>query len=325
MISRPDLFINWADFPSIYEFGKDTLAVHWLEYSGEGVYDYDVRIRFSVDGGNSWSEDIIPHTDGKKTEHGFVSFFQSPKNEVGMIWLDGRHMSMASDHDHGGGDMALFTSIFSNDFSQKTETMLDGKVCECCPTASWWNDDRIVLAYRNRDDDELRNVHLIEYDKGNWRELGAITDDKWKIPGCPVNGPSLAGDNQQIGILWFTAPDGQAQIKFSQSNNSGKSFSDAIILSQTTPLGRVDLSYDYSQFFGSWIEMDESAGCYLVVKIIENEKNHTNPEIYSTDISCDRGSGYPQIEVWENQMLILWTLPGETPKIAGEWINLEQN
>lgn len=324
VISRNDLFVNWADFPSVNEFGRDTLAAHWLEYSGNGVYDYDVRLRFSTNCGKSWTDDIIPHKDGVKAEHGFVSFFPNPDGRIGLAWLDGRNMSIVSDYDHGGGEMALFTSIFENDLGQSTELIIDEKVCECCPTASWWNDDRILIAYRNRNPDETRNINIMEYSENVWTERGAIAEDNWQISGCPVNGPAMAGSNNQVGIIWFTAPEGKTLVKFIQSKNEGKEFGETVILSEDSPLGRVDLTYYNSQFFGSWIKMDEKAGCTLIVNKINNQNGSDDLNVFGSDISCDRGSGYPQIEVWEDRLLVLWTDLGDSTTITGEWISLKE-
>jgi hypothetical protein len=42
--SNENYFVNWADFPSIYHFGGDTISAHWLQKSGEGTFDYDVTV-----------------------------------------------------------------------------------------------------------------------------------------------------------------------------------------------------------------------------------------------------------------------------------------
>src|SRR5687767_4566857 len=39
---RDDLFVNWADFPSIAEDTNGVLYAHWLQKSGTGTYAYDV-------------------------------------------------------------------------------------------------------------------------------------------------------------------------------------------------------------------------------------------------------------------------------------------
>ncbi|GIT57465.1 MAG: hypothetical protein Ct9H300mP18_08940 [Candidatus Neomarinimicrobiota bacterium] len=63
--SGRDFFVNWADFPSIYHFGSNSIAAHWLERSGSGTYDYDVKVVTSNNRGKTWSLPQTPHNDGK--------------------------------------------------------------------------------------------------------------------------------------------------------------------------------------------------------------------------------------------------------------------
>ena len=83
-------FVNWADFPVVWPLGAGRLAAHWLQRGGPATYDYGVRVSFSEDGGDSWSEPWTPHEDGTPSEHGFVSVFGLGHGEAGMVWLDGR-------------------------------------------------------------------------------------------------------------------------------------------------------------------------------------------------------------------------------------------
>jgi len=68
-------FVNWADFPSMIALPDGSLAAHWLVKSGQGTYEYDVTISRSFDDGKTWSNPFVPHRDGAKAEHGFVSLF----------------------------------------------------------------------------------------------------------------------------------------------------------------------------------------------------------------------------------------------------------
>ena len=65
-------FVNWADFPVLIE-SSGMLVAHWLQMNGGPGTSYDVHITHSKDGGATWSDSVVPHSDGTKTEHGFVS------------------------------------------------------------------------------------------------------------------------------------------------------------------------------------------------------------------------------------------------------------
>src|SRR6266542_5422562 len=68
-------FVNWADFSSMVALPDGSLAAHWLVKSGPETFDYDVTISRSFDGGKTWGKPFVPHRDGVKAEHGFVSMF----------------------------------------------------------------------------------------------------------------------------------------------------------------------------------------------------------------------------------------------------------
>ena len=54
-----DLFVNWADFPSIAIFSDKTIAVHWLQKTGKSGFDYQINIALSSDNGQTWSNPKI--------------------------------------------------------------------------------------------------------------------------------------------------------------------------------------------------------------------------------------------------------------------------
>src|SRR5207244_3967080 len=56
IIERDDLFVNWADFPSVVEDVKGVLFAHWLQKSGSSTYACDVQMATSIDGGRTWNK-----------------------------------------------------------------------------------------------------------------------------------------------------------------------------------------------------------------------------------------------------------------------------
>ena len=318
--SSDHFFINWADFPSIFELDENTIVVHWPEMSAEGTYDYDVRISYSKDRGKTWSEPISPHRDGKKAEHGFVSFYKNETHELEMVWLDGREM--AGGHGHGSaGDMNLYTTSFDRDFKQRHDISIDAMVCECCPTSAIQLGDVTLVAYRDRNEAEVRNINILRKVNGEWENPYPVNEDGWIIPGCPVNGPKLAEKNGKVAITWFTAPEGVSQINVAFSNDLGKTFSDPIRVDAGKPQGRVDLEWlDEKTIIASWLEADEEYSSIVYRKI---ETNGTLSEIsYVESLGGGRGIGYPQFELMEDKTLFVWTNPLEKNQIISRWIDL---
>ena len=146
-------FVNWADFPSVVPISKDLWAAHWLAKSAGGTYAYDVNMALSTDAGRSWGKPFSPHTDGTRTEHGFVSLFPWQAG-VGALWLDGRNTQadQADGHseDHASGGMTLRSAVITPDAAAPEGQLVDDLVCDCCQTDVALSTRGPVAVYRNR-------------------------------------------------------------------------------------------------------------------------------------------------------------------------------
>ena len=316
--SGKNYFVNWADFPSIYHFGGDTISAHWLQKSGKGPYDYDVKVVQSTDRGVNWSKPQTPHRDGIKGEHGFVSFFRDMGNRLGMVWLDGRNMTM-EDNGHGYGSMNLYHATFASSGDLNWEMRMDDMVCECCPTASARTENALIIAYRNRSKQEVRDINIIRYANGNWYEPYAVNQDGWKITGCPVNGPMLATYENDIAIAWYTSPDATPMVNVAFSKDEGTSFESPIRIDLSQPIGRVDVIWlNENEVMVSWIESAEET-TNIVSTIVSKDGKAENARIVS-ELQPGRVTGYPQMEMVDDQLFFAWTEAGEGGGVKSKWV-----
>ena len=233
-----DFLVNWADFPSIRAAG-DRLVAHWLWRGGGRSYDYGVRLAWSEDGGATWSAPWTPHEDGTPTEHGFVSVFVDG-DAAWATWLDGRAMVDPS------GPMSLRARrLPSGEAAGWTgagpETLLDARTCECCQTSAAVAAGTPVIAFRDRAEGEVRDIHITRLLQDGWTESVPVHEDGWVIGGCPVNGPAMAALGQLVAVAWFTAPDGEAQVNVAFSEDAAATFGRPARLDLGRPLGRTDV------------------------------------------------------------------------------------
>ena len=314
-------FVNWADFPSLNKISDDTLVAHWLKKSGAGTYDYDIHLSFSYDNGLSWSKSEIPHTTTTKGEHGFVSISIGDKKHD-LVWLDGREMLM----EHGNneyGQMNLYHREFTNYGELGSEYLIDPKVCECCPTSSVLFEDTLVVAYRDRSDEEIRDIYIARKTGDTWEPSYPIHNDGWKIAGCPVNGPMLSIRSNQIAIAWYTAANDKAKVYVAYSDDLGKTFSNPIRVDNGMPLGRVDLEWiNDDEVLVSWIESSEQSS-NIVVRKVKNDLTMRD-KIVIAEVSKGRISGYPQMEILKDQILFAWTEISTKTSVASKWIPLSK-
>jgi hypothetical protein len=307
--SGTDWFVNWADVPSVIRLENGTLVGHWLQKSGPDTYAYDVRLSYSQDDGKTWSPSFTPHTDGSKTEHGFASLFQMPGAGLGLVWLDGRAMKPESghgDHGMGGGSMSVRFATFDSSWKRTAEAPIDLRVCECCPTTAVVTSDGPIAAFRNRTDDEVRDIYVSRLESGKWTEPKPVHQDDWRINACPVNGPMLSARGRDVAIAWFTAKnnDGKAFVAF--SHDAGRTFGAPIRLDDTGALGRVDVELmPNGSAIASWIEFAEQRAQFRVRRV-----DPTGARSESSTVSAlvgTRASGYPRIASRGDEIIFAWT------------------
>jgi hypothetical protein len=305
--SGTDWFVNWADVPSVVRLADGTLAAHWLQKSGPGTYAYDVRLSFSKDDGKTWTPSITPHHDGTATEHGFASLVQMPSVRDGLrvVWLDGR--AMKGGHDtHGGGDMSLRFASFDRNGKQLTETAVDARVCECCPTAAAATDDAVIVAYRDRSAQEVRDIHVARLEDGKWTTPFAVHADGWQIPACPVNGPALSARGRDVAIAWFTMKDGKGLAQAAFSSDAGRSFGPPVALADVDTIGRVDVALlEDGSAVASWIEIVEQKATFMIRRV--DRSGARSSAIAVAAIESGRGSGYPRMARDGSQLVFAWT------------------
>jgi len=297
--SGRDWFVNWADVPSVLRLADGTLAGHWLQKSASETYAYDVRLSFSKDDGRTWSPSVTPHHDDTPTEHGFASLFQMPGAGLGLVWLDGRAMA-------GGGAMTVRGAVFDVNGKQTSESLVDARVCECCPTTAVVTAEGPITAFRDRSDGEVRDIFVSRRERGKWSEPAAIHADGWKIQACPVNGPMLAARGRDVAAAWFTAVgmEGRAFVAF--STDAGHTFGSPIRLDDAGSLGRVDIELlDDGSAVASYIEFADQRAQFRVRRI---EQDGSRSSAYTVaGIESSRASGYPRIARHGDELVFAWT------------------
>jgi hypothetical protein len=318
--SGTDWFINWADFPSVVKY-KDSLGnnvqfSHWLQYSGEGTYDYDIYAAIEY---SESKEHFKLHKDTVAAEHGFLSSAPIPGGGLQVSWLDGRFTKQVSlkadeptvdDHGHGGGGaMTLRTKALSDD----TSVELDHRVCDCCNTATVATDSLIMVAYRDRSEHEIRDIAYVTKPTSDdeWSTPKLVHADNWEINGCPVNGPALAAnDAGDIAVVWYTAPADLAQINFARYDPNADSFNFPILLDDEIPLGRVDiqLADDGAAYVTGITTKEGTDDAFLTLWTISPTDEVEREELTIT--SAARSSGFLKIALFEDKLYWARTVLG---------------
>jgi hypothetical protein len=307
-----DWFVNWADFPSVASLRDGTLFAHWLAKSSSGTYSYDVNVSVSKDGGKTWSRPVVPHRDATRSEHGFVAMAPWAAESMGIVWLDGRKTAAAGHAGHG--EMSLMHTTLGKGGGLGAETVLDGRVCDCCQTDAARADGATVVVYRDRSEKEVRDVSLVRFAEGRWSEPRAVGGDGWQINGCPVNGPAVAAAGRRVAVAWFTMAEGKARVKVAFSSDAGNTFAPALAVDDGRPLGRVDvLMLESGAALVSWLEQTDGGATLRVRRVSPDGTRGGSLEVAGT--TAARSSGFPRMLAAGGEVMLAWRDGGAPARI----------
>ena len=302
-------FVNWADFPSIIATESGPLAAHWLNKKPGGTYAYDVNIA-TMGSNTEWAPPLIPHEDGTATEHGFVSMIPWDGNTILAVWLDGRRSANRAPDEYYdlSKAMTLRGALISRDGEIEQSFLIDESVCDCCQTSLVKTDSGAMVAYRNRTDQEIRDIYLSRFDGATWSSPKVVHNDSWKIGACPVNGPKLAAADSTVLVTWHTGANDDPRAKAAISTNGGNSFEKPIQLNSKESLGRVDAAIYDGTGYVSWMAQDstqkEVANLQLTSFGIQDNGIQTRTV---AQLNSSRKTGFPQMELVGSDLFFAWT------------------
>ncbi len=295
-------FVNWADFPSITETATGTWLVHWLEKTATKAYAYHVKLAASKDRGRTWSAPVTVHSDTSATEHGFVAMVPLGTGSVAVAWLDGRQMTDSA------GAMSVRTAWWNPGGTVSGETVLDARSCECCQVSMAAARGGLVVAYRDRSAEEIRDIAIVRQDGAQWSEPAKVANDGWVSRQCPVNGPSISATGDAVGVAWFTAANGLPMVKAAFSADGGRTFGKPIRIDEGNPLGRV-----HFQMTGpgrgvvTWLEAEGNQAFWRVRAVGGAGADREIVTVAST--SRSRDGGFPRTVLVGSDLFVAYAEP----------------
>lgn len=307
IVQGADWFINWADFPSITE-NNGNLLTHFLKKSSVEKFSYDVKLNILPKGAVTWNNELQLHTDSTQTEHGFVSVVPYGKDSFFVAWLDGRNSEAATEHEHAGhgGAMSIRAAVVGADGTVTKEALLDGKTCDCCQTTATITDNGPIVIYRDRSDSEVRDIAITRFVNEEWTAPKLVYQDGWEINGCPVNGPKVDANGNDVVVAWFTGVNNEPVVKIAFSTDGGENFDEPIQVSGLETLGRVDVEMlERNVAVVSWMETDNGITSMKAMKVESSGKKHV--PLVVAEIDAVRKSGFPQMEQVDSRLYFSWT------------------
>ena len=313
-------FVNWADIPALAVLDNGDWVAFWLERNDPSMPEgYDIRVVRSTDRGATWSTPVSPHRDGTKTQHGFVSMIAAGSDRVLVSWLDGRlaaaanpNSSSHSAHDHEDAPMTLRSAVLNRDNQISEELAIDEQSCSCCQTdmARWG--DQSMIVYRDRTDEEIRDIAVAQRSSTRWGLPKRIHDDGWKIEGCPVNGPAIAVGNGRGMVFWPTFVDDQMTLRYVVAESpdalaNGPRMNELQL--PAAPSGRVDAVTWHDGFLMTWISRAKDRPAVEVAVLDAQGRIELGAPIAEPALR-GRSTGFPRVASDGKRGLVVWPESG---------------
>jgi hypothetical protein len=172
----------------------------------------------------------------------------------------------------------------------------------------------MVLVYRDRSENETRDIHSARFVNGAWSQPVAVHADGWRIDACPVNGPAVAAQGDTVAVAWFTAPD-RPRVRLAWSTDGGRTFGVPIEVASGQVVGRVDIVLlEDGRAVVSWLA-DDKEGAVIRAQPF-NAAGPAAPALDIAQSNVARSSGFPQMVRTHDGLLFAWTTTGTMPAVV---------
>jgi hypothetical protein len=172
----------------------------------------------------------------------------------------------------------------------------------------------LIAAYRDRSDKEVRDIAVTRFANGKWSPPQIISNDGWEIDGCPINGPAVSSNGQNVAVAWFTAPDDKPQVYAVLSTDGGATFGKKIRIDEGRALGRIDVA---SRANGgavvSWVERG-AKGNELRIRDIAANATAAAPMNVSGMTGVGSGA-FPRMVRSGEDIVVAWTDTSNPPQV----------
>jgi len=271
--------------PAIAANDRGEVSVSWLELDLSGE-DNKVWYASSKNSGGTFGEPHLVSTE-PSGETAMVEVILDAEGNPLLSWLGGNDLRFSRSSDHG--------QTFS------TARSIGEGACECCQPDMLVTGDELMIGYRGLGEDQtgkFRDAALIRsQDEGeSFGPVSFATDSRWYIDACPISGPSIAMNENNIYITWMdgraVAPDNllSSDVWFAVSTDEGETFSSNVKLSDGSsthsflpvmavgPNGRIHLAWQAI-----------SADAIYYVTSDDGGKTFSSPQVIADDSSPERG------------------------------------
>ncbi|MFL6195483.1 MAG: sialidase family protein [Thermoanaerobaculia bacterium] len=272
-----------------------------------GKWSSELRVQRSTDDGRSWEEPRLLHPSGDGA-HSFLSSASSANGTVTYAWLD-----------KTSGQMGLHAASTRDGRTFTPAETIDAETCQCCGTAlAAGPKGALWLAYRDKEADDLRDFRVLRSraDPPSFREGTKLSEDGWRVQGCPETGARLApAPDGALWAAWFTA-GGVPGVYASHSQDGGTRFAPRTLLSDPARLGRHPEIGALSDGRIAILYEEHGGESSILQARIRDLQGH-----WGEPRTLARGGAYPRLATLAGKTAVAFTCPSEQEPsiVVADW------
>jgi BNR repeat-like domain len=299
IVAGRHFFRHPAEVPEVISLNDHLWMAHWVEMPMESSEAEFVYVSSSTDGMH-WSAPVMVNKDRSPVEHGLVSMAAGGNGEASLFWLE------TPQGEDGPG--YLMHSVVNAAGQPVKEERLEPDVCNCCPTAVVPTAKGLLVAYRDRTKDDIRDISVLRLVNGHWSQPKNVHADNWKLNACPTNAAAVAARGDRVALAWYTGAQDMPRVQLVFSPDSGATFGKSVLVSTGHAYGytSVALAGDGTAFV-SWLEQGEGNVARVLARVV-NSAGAAGPAV-QVAVGGRMALGYPRIVNTGAETWITWGDP----------------
>jgi hypothetical protein len=294
-------FHHPAEVPEVQQLADHLWMAHWVENMEESEAEF-VYISTSTDG-THWTAPAMVNKDRSQVEHGLASMVASGNGEASLFWLE------TPQGEDGPG--YLMHSVVNAQGQTTKEERLESDVCNCCPTAVVRTAKGLLLAYRDRTKDDIRDIAVLRFENGHWSQSKNVHADGWKLNACPTNAAALASRGDRIALSWHTGAQEMPRVQMVFSSDSGSTFTKPVLVSTGHAYGYTSIALaEDGTAFVSWLQQGNANAAQVLVRAV-SPSGTAGPVVQIAE-GGRMALGYPRVINVGSETWIAWGSPKDS-------------
>jgi hypothetical protein len=259
IVAGRHFFHHPAEVPEVQQLGEHLWMAHWVENAEDSEAEF-VYVSTSTDGMH-WSAPTMVNKDRSQVEHGLASMVASGNSEASLFWLE------TPEGEDGPG--YLMHSVVNAQGQAIKEERLEPDVCNCCPTAVVRTAKGLLVAYRDRTKDDIRDISVLRFENGKWSQSKNVHADGWKLNACPTNAAALASRGDRVALSWHTGAQDMPRVQMVFSSDGGSTFAKPVLVSTGHAYGYTSIALaEDGTAVVSWLQQGNGNVAHVLARAI---------------------------------------------------------